>query len=378
MTVSSPIINVGVIGCGHWGPNHIRVFSQLNRSSVVACADLNRPRLERMKSRFPRLETTTDYHDLLNNEDIDAIVIATPTQSHVPIAREALNAQKHVLAEKPLGMTVSDVYELDDLARAKKLVLMTGHVFLYNNGITRLREAIESDDLGPIHYLDAIRTNLGPIRGDVNALFDLGTHDISIFNYLLDATPVEVAAHGACISQKSIEDVCFATLKYPDGTLGHIHVSWLNPRKVRTLTVVGKKKMAHWDDVDPEDTLRFYDKGFDEPPYYDSFGDFQYLLRNADVHLPNVERAEPLTNQANAFLDSILDGAPCRSGGRESAAVVAVLEAATESLENRGRMCPVKLSRVGQTVTRERESIMPVRAGVPIGQHPLTSAITRR
>jgi predicted dehydrogenase len=178
----------------------------------------------------------------------------------------------------------------------------------------------------------------------VNALYDLGTHDISIFNYLLGATPVAVSGHGSCISQEKIEDVCFATLEYPDGTLGHIHVSWLNPRKVRTLTVVGDRKMAHWDDVDPADTLRVYDKRLEELPYYDSFGEFQFLIHNADVHLPKIDHVEPLVNQANAFLDIVLEGAPCRSGGPEAEAVVGVLEAATRSLRTGGGRCAVSPS----------------------------------
>jgi predicted dehydrogenase len=238
-------------------------------------------------------------------------------------------------------MTVSEARELTALADTLQRTLMVGHVFLFNNGIIKLRDAIERGDLGRVHYLDAVRTNLGPVRGDVNALYDLGTHDISIFNYLLGTRPVAVSGRGSCISQEKIEDVCFATLEYPDGTLGHIHVSWLNPRKVRTLTVVGDRKMAHWDDVDPADTLRVYDKRLEELPYYDSFGEFRFLIHNADVHLPKIDHVEPLVNQANAFLDIVLEGAPCRSGGAEAEAVVAVLEAATRSLRDGGGRCAV-------------------------------------
>jgi predicted dehydrogenase len=335
-----PKLKIGVIGCGHWGPNHIRVFSELDRSTVVACADNRRAQLDRVLRRFPQLRTTTDHRNMLGDERIDAVVIATPTNSHGEIAREALSAGKHVLVEKPLCTSTAEVRELTALANERRCVLMVGHVFLYNGGIMRLRESIERGDLGRIHYLDAVRTNLGPIRGDVNALYDLGTHDISIFNYLLNAVPVAVSAQGSCISQTTIEDVCFATLKYPDGALAHIHVSWLNPRKVRTLTVVGEHKMAYWDDVQPEDTLRVYDKGLKEPPYYDSFGEFRCLLRNADVHLPKVDSTEPLINQANAFLDSVVDGVPCRSGGAEAEAIAAVLEAATRSLQSGGVLCP--------------------------------------
>lgn len=334
-------LTIGVIGCGHWGPNHIRVFSELDRSRVVACADCNVGRLDRVRRRFPHVRTSTDYRSILNDKAIDAVVVATPTDTHAKIARDALSAGKHALIEKPLCTDLAEAHHLAECADRGGLTLMVGHVFLFNNGIMRLREEIESGRLGRIQYLDAVRTNLGPVRGDVNALYDLGTHDISIFNYLLGATPVQVSALGRCISQEKIEDVCFATLRYPDGTLGHIHVSWINPRKVRTLTVVGHRKMAHWDDVDPSDTVRLYDKGIEEPPHYDSFGEFQCLLRSADVHLPKVDRTEPLINQANAFLDSVLNAAPCRSGVYEALAVVSVLQAASASLQSGGRMCRV-------------------------------------
>lgn len=333
---------LGVIGCGHWGPNHVRVFSELERSSVVACADSVEARVQRIGRRFPHVRTTTDYHDLLADQAIDAVVIATPTQTHATVAREALQAGKHVLAEKPLCTRSTEARELASLANGSGLVLMVGHVFLFNNGIIKLREKIQNKELGRIHYLDAVRTNLGPVRGDVNALYDLGTHDVTIFNYLLDSLPVEVSALGRCISQPNIEDVCFATLRYPDGTLGHIHVSWMNPRKVRTITVAGDRMMAHWDDVDPSETLRLYDRGLAEPPNYDSFGEFQCILRNADVHLPAIRRIEPLVNQAEAFLDWVETGESCGPGVEDGWNVACVLEAAMKSMATGGMMCRVQ------------------------------------
>lgn len=308
---------------------------------VLGCADLKRSRLERIQSRFPGLRTTTDYHSLLADDAVQAVIIATPTATHATIAREALHAGKHVLVEKPLCTTSGDALELAALAKAKGLVLMVGHVFLFNGGIIKLRELIANKELGCIHYLDAVRTNLGPVRGDVNALYDLGTHDLSIFNYLLSSMPASVSAHGSCISQKAIEDVCFATVQYADGTLAHLHVSWLNPRKVRTLTVVGSSKMAHWDDVDPQDTLRLYDKGLDEPPYYDSYGEFRCLLRNAGVHVPDIRRTEPLLKQAEAFIAWVLDGSPAGPSAMEGLVVVKTLEAAMLSVRNGGAMIPI-------------------------------------
>lgn len=333
---------IGVIGCGHWGPNHVRVFSETDRSNVAACADPSADRLKRVQRRFAGVKTTRDYRDLLDDDRIDAVVIATPTRTHAQLVREALQAGKHVLVEKPLCLEVAEARELIGLAETLGRVLMVGHVFLFNNGILKLREMVRSGELGRIHYLDATRTNLGPIRGDVNALYDLGTHDISIFNHLMGGPPVEVSALGRCIAQADIEDVCFVTLRYPDGILGHIHVSWMNPHKTRTITVVGEGKMAHWDDIDPLNPLYLYDKGIQEPPHYDSFGEFQYRLRNADVCLPKVNCVEPLLNQAHAFLDAVRDGAPCRSGCAETVAIVAVLEAAQRSMRSSGRMCSVE------------------------------------
>lgn len=343
-------IGVGIIGCGHWGPNHIRVFSERQRSQVVAVADSNPTRLATLQARFPAITTTLDYRRVLDHPGVDAVVIATPTVSHFAIAEAALQKGKHILVEKPMCRSSAEARKLQALAQQCDRVVMVGHVFLFNNGIRKLREAIAEGQIGRLHYLDAVRTNLGPIRGDVNALYDLGTHDITIMNYLMNATPVAVSAIGRCISQSKIEDVCFATLRYADGTLGHIHVSWMNPHKVRTLTVIGDRQMAHWDDIDPENTLRLYDRGVAEPPAYNSFGDFQYLLRNADVYLPAIRRTEPLINQAEAFLDWIVEGKPSPCGVNEGLQTALILEAADRSIRSRGAEVPIVDSETGMVV----------------------------
>jgi predicted dehydrogenase len=318
------------------------VFSELDRSHVICCADPNPARLEGVSKRFPHVQTVSDYRSCLDNPRIDAVVIATPTDTHAQIVRDALSAGKHVLVEKPVCVHADEAYELHQAAEQANRALMVGHVFLFNNAIVRLHEMIAAGELGGVHYLDAARTNLGPIRGDVNALYDLATHDISIMNYLLGQSPVEVSAVGRCITQQHIEDVCFVTLVYPDGTLGHIHVSWMNPRKVRTLTVVGERKMAHWDDLDTSDPIRVYDKGLDENPHYDSFGEFKYLLRSGDVHLPSIRQTEPLVNQAQAFLDWVLEDKRSDSDAACGAQVVAVLEAATRSMAGGGAAVTVE------------------------------------
>ncbi|UCE60881.1 MAG: Gfo/Idh/MocA family oxidoreductase [Phycisphaerales bacterium] len=379
MSIKGKQVALGIIGCGHWGPNHIRVFSEHDRSCVVACADTNQSRIDTIRKRFPRVRTTTNYHDLLDDCGIDAVVIATPTDTHAGIVTDALNAGKHVLCEKPLCLRSNESRELVRLAEATNRILMVGHVFLFNNGIIKLRELITSGEIGRIQYFDATRTNLGPVRGDVNALYDLGTHDITIFNYLMGAQPVEVSALGRCISQETIEDVCFTTLKYPDGTLGHIHVSWMNPRKIRTMTVIGEHKMAHWDDIDPSDTLRLYDKGLDEPPYYDSFGEFHYLLRNADVHLPTIKPAEPLVNQADAFIRWVQTGIPTGPDAREGYNIAKILEAASRSMANGGAMCPVEADdfAVSATAPANHVTLSRTRNGMDANaefSHPIPTA----
>lgn len=359
-------LRIGVIGCGHWGPNHVRVFSELDRTTVMACCDLNEDRLLRISARFPQVRTTRDYQSILDDSEIDAVVVATPTSTHSRLVLEALEAGKHVLVEKPLCQTGVEGEALQALAEKTGRVLMVGHVFLFNAGIMRLREGIRSGELGSIHYLDAVRTNLGPIRGDVNSLYDLATHDISIFNYLLDAAPVAVSCLGSCITQDSVEDVCFTTILYADGTLAHVHVSWLNPRKVRTMTVVGSKKMAHWDDIDPVDTLRLFDKGLAEEPTYNSFGEFQCSLRSADMHVPAIPAGEPLKTQGEAFAAWVLDGTPCGCGALEGLVVVRTLEAAMESLACGGTMCAIESAgtRLLQQADAPAGVLLPGRRGV--------------
>lgn len=342
-------VTLGVIGCGHWGPNHVRVFSELGRSTVLACADTNTQRMQQLARRFPSMRNCADYRALLDDRRIDAVVVATPTVTHAAIAQEALRAGKHVLIEKPMCLTSAEAAQVSAAAEETGLVVMVGHVFLFNNGVRKLRETVVSGGLGRILYCDAARTNLGPVRGDVNALYDLGTHDITILNYLTGTLPVEVSALGRCISQTNVEDVCFATLRYADGTLGHIHVSWMNPRKVRTLTVIGERRMAHWDDIDPTETLRVYDKGFAEPPSYNTFGEFHYVLRSADVHLPAIRTVEPLVNQAEAFLDWILTGRQAGPGARDGWQVAAILEAAMRSIRAGGVMVPVHYGKSATT-----------------------------
>jgi predicted dehydrogenase len=337
-------ITIGVIGCGHWGPNHIRSFSSIPQSRVVAAADPDKRRLQELKKTYPTVHFSEDYRDVVRNKSIDAIVIATPTSLHTKIARAALEAGKHVLVEKPLCTSASEGDSLVRLARKNRRVLMVGQVFLFNNGILKLKELLDFGDLGKIYYIGSTRTNLGPIRQDVNAVFDLASHDISIFNFLLGSRPSEVSAVGQAFLQEGVEDLAFISMRYPNKVIGRIHVSWLDPRKVREITIVGDRKMVTWDDLAIVGPVQIYDKGVIREPYYEDYGHFHLLAREGDVVIPRVKQEEPLKNQSRHFLAAIERGKIEISNGEDGLNVVRVLEAVQESLAKGGAPVKVRVS----------------------------------
>ena len=334
--MSAHSIRIGVIGCGHWGPNHGRVFSQLRDSRVTTVADPDSKRLAAIAAQFPEIVGVADYKQLLASPDVDAVAICVPTRKHFEIARDALNAGKHVLCEKPLCADVAEAQELEALSKARGLILMTGHVFLFNPGILKLRELITAGAPGRLYYLRALRTNLGPVRQDVNSVYDLASHDISIFNFLLGAEPVSVSAVGAAFLQPGIEDLAFISLKYPNDVVANIQVSWLDPKKLREIVVVGDRQMIVWDDLALAGPVHIYDKGIIREPYYDDFGQFHLLAREGDVTIPRVKPNEPLKVQDQAFLDCVKAGRIDFSDGAFSVGVVRVLVAIAESLKGGG------------------------------------------
>ena len=339
------MVKLGVIGCGHWGPNHIRIFSSLNNSEVTKVADLSRERLNSIKANFPHVEVTEDFKALINDSSIDAVLVATPTKTHYEIVKASLEASKHVFCEKPLCVDAKEGSELVKLAKEKNLTLMVGHIFLFNAGIKSLKKMLDEKSLGNLHYLTATRTNLGPVRQDVNAVYDLATHDISIFNYLLGSKPEAVSAIGMSYLNQPIEDVSFLSLKYPGGVLGNIHVSWLDPKKVREITLVGDKKMATWDDLGDMGPITIYDKGIVKgPSYYDTFGQFQLLAREGDITIPKIKMVEPLRSQDEHFLDCIINQTPCVSDGLMGNDIVHILQATDLSMKENGKMVPIEYS----------------------------------
>jgi predicted dehydrogenase len=338
------VIKVGVIGCGHWGPNHIRVFSQLSNSECVMCADLDEARLKAVKTLFPSIETTTRYQDILNNKSVDAVCIVAPTKFHFQFTKEALLAGKHVLCEKPLAMTAEECQTLGEIAKQAGRWLMVGHVFVFNTGICWVKEYIDSGEMGKIYYAHSERTNLGPFRYDVNALWDLAPHDISIFDYLLGGSAKSASARGLKCLGNNLEDLSFATLEYPDKVLVNVHVSWADPRKVRQITIVGEKKMLVWDDLDPLGPVRLYDKHVERTTkFYESYGEFQLLSREGAIVIPKVGAQEPLKAQGQYFINCIeKNEAPAVSDAIKAASVVRTLGAIQKSMDMQG--APVAIS----------------------------------
>ncbi len=338
------MVTIGVIGCGHWGPNHIRVFSQLANSNVLMAADLNEERLKAIKSLFPSVQTTKNYKEILFSPEISAVCIASPTNTHFALAKEALEHDKHVLCEKPLALLPEECATLGKLAESKKKILMVGHVFVFNAGIVKLKEYIQSGELGRIYYAHSERTNLGPFRYDVNALWDLAPHDISIFNYLFEQAPVSVSARGQKCLGASLEDLAFATLEYPGNILANVHVSWLDPKKVRQITIVGDRKMVVWDDLDNVGPIKLYDKHVERTSvFYETYGEFQLLSKEGSIMIPHVGFSEPLKIQDQFFVSCILNGTPPqKSDAQKAEEVVRTLGAIQESISKRGMPVDVR------------------------------------
>ena len=334
-------VRIGIVGFGAWGPNHARNLNVQEGCHVVQIADVSETRLRQARKQYPDVDVTIDAETVIEGSGNDAVVIATPLGSHHNLVRRALLADKHVLCEKPLTRTSEEAKELIEIAASKRLVLMVGHVFMFNPGALFLKEEIARGELGRIYYVDLVRTNLGPIRQDVGAIYDLASHDISICNFLLEAQPSEVACNAAFYLQRDREDVAFLTLYYPNQVVANIHVSWLDPRKVRQVTVVGNSKMALWDDINTTEPLRLYDKGVAAERAYNTFGEFHMVLRDGNIVIPKVRMFEPLTREAHHFVSCVRERRPPICDGHSGLAVVRVLETALESLKNGGRITAV-------------------------------------
>lgn len=302
------------------------------------CADLDEGRLKSIKSLYPEIQTTGDHKEILNNKDIEAVCISTPTNLHYSQTKEALEHDKHVLCEKPLALETDECQELLELAKSKKKILMVGHVFVFNTGIKWIKQCIAKGDLGKIYYAYSTRTNLGPFRYDVNALWDLAPHDISIFNYFFDSVPKSISARGQSCLDHKLEDLTFATMEYPGNILVNVHVSWLDPKKVRQITIIGDKKMLVWDDLDNEGPIKLFDKQVEKTStYYATYGEFQLLSREGNITIPKIDSQEPLKSQGQYFIDCIEKNIePQIADAQKGLDVVKTLCSIQESIEQRG------------------------------------------
>lgn len=336
-------IRVGVVGAGYWGSKHVRVLHGLEGVHSVAVIDTRPDRCAALVRTFPAVQTFSHLHDALPH--VDALVVATPPTSHVPIALEAMAAGKHVLVEKPMATTSAGARRLIAASAQAGVVLMVGHTFEHNAAVWKLRDIVQSGELGEVYYIDAARLNLGLYQTDVNVIMDLAPHDVSIVNLLLGRKPDTVQAWASRHAHRRFEDVAYLRLGYGDGPSAHIHVSWLDPCKVRRTTVVGSRKMAVYNDLATEERIRLHDKGILWPADDQDITLPPMSYRYGDIVAPYVPAQEPLSVQDEHFLDCIVTGAPPRSGGDSGLAVVEVLEAAHRSLETGG---PIRTAAMGE------------------------------
>tara|TARA_B100001093_G_scaffold519855_1_gene610947 strand:- start:7270 stop:8301 length:1032 start_codon:yes stop_codon:yes gene_type:complete len=338
-------IVVSIIGAGRWGPNILGALSQLSQVEVRSICDLNENSLKAIEARYPTLKTTSNLDDILQDRQIDMVCVATPVKTHFTIAQKVLEAGKHLFVEKPLCPSVEECNKLLKLAETKKLKLMVGHVFLFNPTIQKVKQILDSGELGRLYYIETHRTNLGPVREDVNAIWDLTSHDISIFNYLLDAIPHKVSANGCKALDGKVEDTTFTSLVYPHGVLAHAHASWLNPLKVRQMTIVGENKMLTWDDIDLTKPIQIFDSSINisGEQISDSFTRHRLEYHRGDVLIPAVLMGEPLKIEMESFVNAIINNEGHLSDGAFSRDVVEILEASDQSLLSKGEFIELKI-----------------------------------
>lgn len=333
------MITVAQIGCGYWGPNLLRNFSANPKCRVKWLADQSEQRQAYVHENYPQTQTTSEAETVINDPEVDAVVVATPASTHFELAKSCLKAGKHVLVEKPLAMFTKEADELVELAASAQKTLMVGHSFLYNAAVNYAKNLVDNGELGETYYMYSQRLNLGQVRTDVNAWWNLAPHDVSILLYLMNGEmPVAVTAHGIDYIQPGIEDVVFATMTWQNGVTAHVHVSWLDPGKIRRMTLVGSRKMVVYDDVS-DDKIKVFDKGVDRIPKagermdYDNFNSYQILHRTGDIFIPKINFQEPLKVEINHFLDCVNTGETPITGPKHARDVVAIMEMVQNALD---------------------------------------------
>lgn len=360
------IVRVGAVGAGYWGPNLIRNFMELPEAELIGVADLDQSRLAAVGSRYPNLDLLTQDYEQLVDAGVDAVVVSTPPETHHEIASFFLEAGVDVLVEKPLTVDAKLAQQLVETAESLGRVLMVGHTFEFNPAVRALKEMLGRGELGPIHYIDAVRVGLGLFHPTLNVVWDLAPHDISILLYLLDEYPVSVSAHGMACLQDSVEDVAYLTLTFPSGVMAHARLSWLDPRKTRTITVVGGSKMVVYDDLAAEEKIKVYDKRVDATRRTDNYGEFQFDYHYGTVVSPHVRFDEPLRLECRHFIESVANRTRPLTDGVSGLRVVRIIEAAQESLRSGG--ATVEVPAVGYSES-------PPDSAVDADSHGLPTAI---
>ena len=330
-------VRVGVVGLGYWGPNLARNFDRLPDAELAYCCDLEEANLAKARSLYPKAVVTNDLEQLLADDALDAVVVATSVPTHYPLGKRVLEAGKHAFIEKPIALKAADAEDLIATASAQGVKLMVGHLLEYHPAVAKMKELIDAGELGRIFYAYANRLNLGKVRKDENALWSLGPHDISVINYLTGDEPEEVTARGECYLQDDVEDVVFGYIRYASGMVGHLHVSWLDPHKSRKITVVGERKMVVFDDMESDRKITVYDKGATTTrTKFETYDEF-VSLHFGDIHIPKIGSEEPLRVECQHFVDCVLKDEQPRSDGHDALNVVRVLEAMERSLRDGGR-----------------------------------------
>lgn len=331
------MIKTAVIGCGYWGPNLIRNFMACPETNLAWACDLDQERLTRVLAPFPSVQKTTTIQEILNDDTVEAVAIATPVGTHFPLAKAALEKGKHVLLEKPLAASVAQGSELVALAAKKGLRLMCDHTFCYTGAVRKIKQLIDAGELGEVLYFDSIRINLGLFQSDVNVIWDLATHDLAIVDFLFPEKPIQVSAHGVAHAGNSIENIAYVTLTYPGNFIAHFHVNWLSPVKIRKTIIGGSKKMIEWNDLVPAEKIKVYDKGIElSPTEQDQRSRLMVSYRSGDIHSPQIDGTEALFLMVKEFADCITENRTPLTDGHSALRVLRVLEAAERSIKADG------------------------------------------
>jgi predicted dehydrogenase len=344
------LIRIGVIGYGYWGPNLVRNFVESPDIQVITVADMRQDRLDLVQRRYPGVEVTNDYRDILKHPKIDAVAISTPVSTHFSLALEALQAGKHVLVEKPMTTTSQEALRLIDEADRRNLILMVDHTFVYTSAVRKIRELIDKGSLGDIYYYDSTRVNLGLFQQDVDVIWDLAVHDLSIMEYILPESPLEISATGIGHVSGAAENIAYVTAFYESSLIAHLNVNWLSPVKIRRTLIGGSRRMIVYDDIEASEKVRVYDKGVIVKNGPESLYKLLVSYRSGDMYAPQIDVTEALRVEAQHFADCIQNAKTPITDGHAGLRVVSVLEAATRSMKDHGRSVQLKSYAVSRAV----------------------------